>query len=448
MAATYSISNFLGTYAPTDVVLKVFNISGVRTFGVNVCQYDKATTEDAFLWIAQVDQAPIILEFGSTSEAQTALQIFQNAIDALTPNCPFVSATPAAPPQTIISITLIAYQAAQSSNSLIPLQWYDINDTLNVFGLGATIRAQARTINDFEPSGIALTSGDLVTINVVDGTVQRRENVTSKTVAENRSYITNTSSMFMKATNFSTIVAVSSLYIEANTGSTLNVTNCTYITAINGSSVTLTNCEYVSFNNITANLNTYSGLINNVQVDQSNTIGKLGRQTMDLTNSETLYSYIALVEQVTPTLTGNLIKTLANPISTANGEFRILVGSGLGSYTLTIQDTASNILATITAALANTVLTFRWNKNTNLFVLVPNTQTKNVTTLVVASNGQTSITGISPVPTSPATSELIINGDVQVYGNSADYYIVGNTLFWVSPDFILETTDKVILKYT
>lgn len=85
--ATYSSSNFLGSYAPSDVILKIFDNLGNRMFGINVCQYEKATIEDKFINIFVQDTVPKILEFLSASDAAIAYAALEVAIDALAPNC-------------------------------------------------------------------------------------------------------------------------------------------------------------------------------------------------------------------------------------------------------------------------------------------------------------------------------------------------------------------------
>lgn len=445
---TYSLATFLASFLPTDVVLKFVNANGQRTFGINVCQYEKSSAEGSEVWIYLEDSKHRTLLFGSPQEALQALTVLKNAVEALRPNCE--GAPLVAPPQTINAITLTAYKAAQASNTLIPLQWYDISDTGPIYDLGPVIRVQAKTNSDFEPSGISLTTNELVTLNVVDDTIPRRENTVNKTLAQTRSFIViDDSSFYLRASNYSTITASNSNYLEAENNSTITATDSDYITATNGANLTVINANNIFADGITVDFSSFSGLVNDIEINTTTSIGKLGREDLNPSlNNEILYSYINLVELVTPTLTINLTKILDNPAATANGEFRILVGSGLGSYTLTIQDSALTPLIAITAGMANTVVTFRWNKLTNLFELVPNTLSQNIIQLTVVFNGQTSIAGIAPVPVNPTLSTLEINGSPQTYGVTEDYYIVGNTLFWTDNDFILETTDELILKYT
>lgn len=85
--ATYFSGSFLGSHAPTDLILKIFDNLGDRTFGINVCQYEKATSEGAFLYIYVQDTDPKILEFASSADAAIALDNFLAAVDALAPNC-------------------------------------------------------------------------------------------------------------------------------------------------------------------------------------------------------------------------------------------------------------------------------------------------------------------------------------------------------------------------
>jgi hypothetical protein len=444
---TYSLATFLAPYLPTDVILKFVNVNAQRTFGINVCQYEKASAEDNELWINLEDSKHRVLTFSTTQEAQQALIAFKNAVEILLPNC--TNAPLVAPPQTINAITLIAYKAAQLANTLIPLQWYDISDTGPIYDLGPVIRAQAKTSSDYEPSGLSLTTNELVTLNVLDNTIPRRENTVNKTLAETTSFITiDDSSFYVNAVNFSTVNAANSLYVKAENNSILTVDTCQNVAAINGSDLVLVGGNNVSVDGIIVDLTAYATLVNDIQANLTDSIGKLGRENMVFVDNETLLSYINLVEQVTPIITSSIVKTLDNIIPTANAEFRILVGSGLGAYTITIYDTAATPLIVLSSGMANRVVTFRWNKNTNLFELVVNAESLNVVTLVVGVDGQTSIAGISPVPINPTTSTLEINGSPQEYGALNDYYIIGDTLFWTDNDFTLETTDELILKYT
>lgn len=444
---SYLSTTFLAPFAPTDTILKVFNKQNQRIFGINVCQYEKAIAEDLFLLVYVEDAAPKILDFDTAQDAEDALIIVQNAIDQLSSNCAFGASTPAAPPQTINAITLTQYKIQQAAATLIPLQWYDIADTAPIYNLGPTIRAQAKSTTDFEPSGVALSTNELVTINVLDDTIARRENTVTKTLAQNHSSITNTGSTYMQAVDFSTIVATGSSYIEAYNHSTLNVSGCSAISA-NNSVVTLVNANNVTINDITVNLTAFSGLVNDVIIDSSSSIGKLGRQAMTTANNQVLYAYVNTVELTTPTLTGSIVKKLDNAVPTANGEFRILVGSNLSGFVLTIQDSASTVLLAISSSMVGSTIVFRWNKLTSLFELVKTTSALNIVQLTVGSTGQTSFGSISPVPANPTTSELTVNGQVQTYGVLADYYIVSNTLFWNNLDFTLDLTDKLVLRYT
>lgn len=445
--ATYTALTFLAPFAPTDTVLKLVNSNAQRTAGVNVCQYEKSSVEGNELWIFLEDAKHRILQFSSPQEALQALVILRAAIEALRPNC--FTSLPVAPPQTINAITLAAYKAQQIANSLIPLQWYDVADNTSIYDLGPAIRVQAKTSNDFEPSGISLTTNELVTLNVLDDTIARRENTVKKTLAQNRSTISaSDTSAYINATNFSNITALNSNYLEATNNSVLEATNSTQIYVSNGANVVLEDASNVFIEGLTIDFSFLSGLVNDVNINQTDSIGKLGRENLSTVDDETLLSYVNLIEQVTPTLVADISKILENPVADANGEFRILVGPNLGSYTITIKDTTLTPLLVISAGIVNSIVTFRWNKTTSKFVYVPNVASLVVIELPVIFNGQTSIAGIAPTPINPTLSTLEVNGLPQVYGVVEDYYITGDTFFWTNNDFQLEVDDTLILKYT
>ena len=60
----------------------------------------------------------------------------------------------------------------------------------------------------------------------------------------------------------------------------------------------------------------------------------------------------------------------------------------------------------------------------------------------VTANGQISFT-IPGLPTVPVNTFMFVNSCLQTYGT--DYAVSGSTLSWISGDFILETTDTVVL---
>lgn len=445
--ANYSAATFIAPFASTDIVIGFVNKLGNRTGGINVCQYDKASAEGNELWVFVQDKRQRVLDFESPQEALQAFDTLQSTVNQLLPNCEFVGGSPAAPPQTIESITLTEYKNKQSTNDLTPLQWYDIADTSPVFDLGPTIRVQAKSSDDFQPTGVSLSTDELVTINVLDNTIVRREDTVNKILSLGRSVINHTGSTFLKASTFSTIDATDSTYIEADNHSVIEVTDSDHVKAINNSNVVVDDGDHLFFDNIQEDLTSFAGLLSDIQVNPTETIGKHGRATMSDSDGETLYSYIELVDQETPALTGDVEKILDNAIPSANAEFRINVKPGLGSNTLTIKDSGLTVLAEITSALQDSILTFRWNKNTQLFEFVQPNASENIVALTITSDGQTSFAGLAPVPTRPEKSQLIVNGQVQVYGASEDYHIVGDTLFWVSTNFSLETDDEAVLRY-
>ena len=64
--------------------------------------------------------------------------------------------------------------------------------------------------------------------------------------------------------------------------------------------------------------------------------------------------------------------------------------------------------------------------------------------LPVSVLGQSSFT-LPIVPPNPASTMLIINGNVAEYG--VDYSITGTNLQWISTDYILADTDKIRFLY-
>ena len=64
-----------------------------------------------------------------------------------------------------------------------------------------------------------------------------------------------------------------------------------------------------------------------------------------------------------------------------------------------------------------------------------------------ASAGQTVFTILGPIPSSPGTSKLAVNGQLREYGATKDYTIAANTITWYNNDYTMQAGDLVQIWY-
>ena len=83
----YNSSNFIGAYNSSDLVIKILDSNGNKQFGLNVCQYQKATVNNNIVWILMHDKKEYVLNFTSNVDANQAQIILENTVNALSPNC-------------------------------------------------------------------------------------------------------------------------------------------------------------------------------------------------------------------------------------------------------------------------------------------------------------------------------------------------------------------------
>lgn len=439
----FNSSTFIASYVSTDVVIKFKDTAGTIKNSIMVGRVQKIATEGKQLWIIMENSKQIALDFSSTADAQLAQVALNTAISTLYPNYrnlggPVINV---AVPQSIVGITLANYIIAKNANSLVPLQWYSISDSLNSFGLGTTLLVMAKTNNDATPEGVA--NGKLIAINVDNTTVLRYQDPTNKNVAINESSITATSSTYLFAENKSSIAGSGSNRVEARNDSNVTVVNSSYIVAVNNSDITLNGANNCSFDNISGDFSAVSGL-SDIIVNKTSSVGKEGEQTMSGTQNEVLKSYVNTIAQKVPALAGNLTKRIDNPFVDANAKFIFFVDSSIGSSSFIVQDKNGATLATINKTYLDSFVTFVFDKNTGLFKLEPEQLFAARWSLVIFAGNQTTFS-LPYEPKKADASHLTVNGVKATY--TTDYTISGTTLVWTNTSYSLETSDSMEIIY-
>lgn len=450
---SYSSSNFIQAYNSTDRIIQIQNSLLQKVFSINVCNENKIYVSNNLLIIILEDNNPqkqYNLDFSSNTEANTAFVSLKSAIDTLHINCLPTTRTPPSPSSTPIAITYVQYQSQQQAGTLIALQWYDVSDTTNLLNLNtATLRLLAKSVDDYEPSGVIVAAKILITINTLDNSIQRYEFASQKILSLNKSSITyDINSKFISAYTNSTITAASSTNVEANNNSTLNVSGCNLVKAINGTNVKLLNATNVDIDNIQQDLTTIGFNLVSVKLDQINSIGKEGRNSnVNITTNQTLLAYRDYTDQVFnyTTNSNTIIVTLDNKILQANGTFRLkYMGTGTGN-TITVEDLSANVLYVLNDTVKNCWAVFKFNKNTNLFEFInldlSGTSTHTVHQTNPTVNGQTVFN--LPVPaTVPSELEMFVNGNKLRFGYDFTY-ASPNIVTFQNAMYLLETTDNI-----
>lgn len=449
----FNSSNFLAPYLPTAKVVEIRNSAGVKTFTISVCNYQKSKVSNTNLLIYLEDnnfEKQYTLDFPTNLQALNAQVSFKDAINSLKINCEAINLTPPSPSQTPIPITYLQYKNLQQTSTLFIAQWYDVTDVTDLLGFGGvTIRLLAKTVDDYEPSGIILGGKQLVTITTLDDTIQRFEVGDKKILALNNSAITYDSlSTKLTASTGSSLTSVNSNNVDIKGGSVGIITDCSYVEISNNSDVSLTNATKVVIDNIQQNLSILTFNLLNVAINQSDSLGKVGKnvlvnQTVDLT----LETYSDVTDQEVRFTTNNntLTITLSNQILQANGEFRIKYsGTGTGNI-VTIEDTASTTLFELNDGKKDIWAIFRFNKGTQLyeFVRVDFTKVASHTDyqVNVTSVGQT-IFPLPVQPTDPLLLEMFINGQKQLFG--PDFTFTSpNLVTYQNRHFTLQVDDEV-----
>ena len=449
----YTSTSFIKSYVATAKVLEIQNSAGGKVYTWSVCNYQKSYVDNTKLVVILEDNnkdKSYFLDFINNTEATNALIRLKDAINTLKINCLTSPLSPPSPSQTPIPITYLEYKNKQQSGTLFISQWYDVTDTTNLLNLGgAIIRLLAKSIDDYEPSGIILGSKALVTLVTLDDSIQRYEEGSKRILGLNNSRISYDSiSQKLTATTASTIIATSSTNIEVNNASTAILNNCNYVTINNHSNVTLNNASQVVISGIQQDLTTIGFDLQDVKIDRSDSIGKLFKEVKNnITASFTLTSYKDAVDQeLSYTTSNNTIDLiLDNKIPTANGEFRILYsGSGSGNI-INVKNTAGTVIYQLTDITKTAWGVFKYNKSTNLFEFINLQFTKNtshtVYTVTVSSANQTIFS--LPVAATDATKlQMIINGQDQLFGPDFTYSNPGNVIYQ-NRNFNLSIGDEI-----
>ncbi len=162
----FNSTNFIAPYISTDkrLILRDSNLNKVG--GVNVCQYQKVTTEGTLVWV-NLSDLKIILEFSTVADAKQAVLNLELAIEALRPNCEIASGlsvvthdgslTGAGTVLSPLSVvgggeSLLTYAQAQTAlgaGTLIAGAHYKITDRCD-----AGMIFLATTTNQFDTNGV------------------------------------------------------------------------------------------------------------------------------------------------------------------------------------------------------------------------------------------------------------------------------------------------------
>lgn len=449
----FNTSNFLVSYLPSAKALEIKNSAGNKVYTLVVCNYQKSNVSNNNLLIFLEDnnfQKQYTLDFPSKADAIIAQIALKDAINSLKVNCDPLALTPPSPSQTPIPITYLQYKGLQQTSTLFVAQWYDVTDSTDLLGFGGvTMRLLAKTIDDYEPSGIILGTRQLITITTLDDTVQRFEEGEKKILALNNSSITyDSDSSKLTASTGSTLTSTNSNNIDIKGGSIGIVTNCSYVEISNNSNVSLENAVKVVIDNIQQNLSSLTFDLLNVSINPSDSIGKVGKLvTTNQTTDLTLESYNSVTDQEYKftSNTNSITLTLSNQILQANGEFRIKYsGSGSGN-TIEIEDTDSNLLFTLDDGKKDIWAVFRFNKTSQLYEFVRLDFTKVASHTVyqvnVSSVGQVNFS--LPIPASdPLQLEMFINGQKQLYGPDFTYSSP-NIAIYQNRHYTLQIGDEV-----
>jgi len=449
---SFLVSNFIRPYVSTAKALEIQNSVGGKVYTLGICNYQKSYVDKNKLIIILKDNnidKQYYLEFNDNSAAIQAQLSFKNAVNTLKLNCEQISLSPPSPSQTPIPITYIEYKTRQQASTLFISQWYDVTDTTNLLGFGnITFRLLAKAVDDYQPTGIIIGTKQLVTITTLDNTIQRFEDGQKKVLALNNSKITYDSACNkLTALSGSNLNAASCSNIEITNGSVAVLSSCSFVTINNNSNVILNNASQVILNGIQQDLTTIGFNLQDVTVDTSDSIGKIGKDTKTNVSNLTLISYKDFTDQELKFLTNNnsIDVILDNNIVSANGEFRIIyTGTGTNNL-INIRNTSNALLYQLNDNTKDTWGVFRFNKTTGLFEFINlDFKTNNAHKIYqvnATSNGQVNFT--LPVPATDASKlQMSVNGQDQLFGLDFTYSNPGNVIFQ-NRNFSLNIGDEI-----
>ena len=453
----FTSTNFIVQYTATDTALVFQDQYNRRIDSVNICKYLNSGVKENIIWVLLQGGIKSEFTFPTAQDATTAFIYLRTALDTLQPNCEIGGNSPSPTPVLEpVSITLANYKTLIANHTVVALQWYDITDTNGLFrrGTGQVFRCLALNNTDSFPQGIILTTDDKVILNMTSNQVIDETVVELNIVELNNSSVTNVNdtSDYIVATNGSTIIANGSNNILAQ-NSYLEVENCNNIVAFNNSSILIKNSLNCSFTGVGGDL-TALGTFNDIVVDKASSLGKNGVILNNLPDliDKTLLAYQDVMYQKFDGILGdNVILTLENiPLSDVNAEFTLFIEptAELDNYTITIKNSNGNTLIVINSSYIGQEIKFKFGISPGEFFLLPigsgGSSNKIKTNITVISNAQTLFSNVlASAPLNPSVSELVINGQVQLYG--VDYTITSKNINWLSTDFSLVTTDIIFI---
>jgi hypothetical protein len=436
---------FIRTYQSTDKFITLEDTDNKSFRVLNICQHKKISINNRTLSILQEGGNVINLGFQNSSDAIVARNTLQSAIDLLSDNCK-IDAT-IIPPGTFIveSITYSQYKTLQSTNTLGIFQWYDVSDVNNDLGLGSIVyRVLSINTHDSQPKGTIFTTKQTVCFNCIDDIIVSLEDGENKNVAYNDSKIIQTDSEYLEAKNKSTLTSNNSFHITANNDSIVEVINSNHIQFNDNCRMIVKDSNNCSFQNIISSnplfeYSNYSEII----VNKNETLGKQGKEILSTNGTITLTSYKNTILQLIDNITGIYTINFLNEFKQCNSEFDLQIKNI--DFDVIIKDSvSSNTLITLTSKDSNTKVRVKWNVATQLFEAVQEVnKLPRRDILTVTSNGQTTfVNAFTKIPYSPSTVLLFINGKQET-----SFSISSTTMIWTNTDYILETTDEVILQY-
>ncbi len=452
----FSSSSFIVSYSTTDKVIRIVDTNSNITNTINVCRYQKSTVTNSYLNIyMEGNVSPYTLQFTDNADALLAIDFLKNAINTLKPNCvPTVTVSPYS--ATVTPISYLGFKSLYSSNTLVPLAWYDVTDTTSLFGPApVTYRVQAISSADGYIRGKNQAGETYITINVAtDSIVNFEDSVNGNFIINGGTLATSGSVTHCVVSNNSTLNATDSSYIVCDTGNAITCSNSSVVRFLNGCTMTVDNMTNVTFDDIQFG-SPFPYALSAVLVNRSTSIGKNGKIVYtNLTGgaaTKTFVSYVDCIDtEIAYTTNNNTVNlTLINPIPVAGGVFRIkLTGSGTNNE-VNVYDALSTLLYTIFENENDNTVVFTYNPLTAKFeftgvIQKQATLGKNVQFLT-PSTAQVNFNLGTPV-TQATQMEMYINGSKQTYG--IDFYydsglglaIYINTLFPIDSTEIVEFT--------
>ena len=178
-------------------------------------------------------------------------------------------------------------------------------------------------------------------------------------------------------------------------------------------------------------------------VNKNETLGKQGKEILGANGTITLTSYKNTILQLIDNITGIYTINFLNEFKQCNSEFDLQIKNI--NFDVIIKDSISgNTLITLTSKDSNTKVRVKWNVVTQLFEAVQEVnKLPRRDILTVTSNGQTTFANaFTKIPYSPSTVLLFINGKQET-----SFSISSTTMIWTNTEYILETTDELILQY-